>query len=463
MAHRPDAEIIATTHNTARFFTENRQISWVALLIVIAWGIYGYDKMPKRKDPDIPVKEAQVICAWPGVSADRVEQLVTRKIEQKLAEVSEVRAPSAEEYSIKSLTLDGLSVVNVQVDYNVKDTKPVFNEMDLKLRSITDLPKGAGPIQFFSGFGDTAALMLTVASPKETEVAISLRAREIAAAIKTARGGGDASKRATIVVAFPLGLDSPNIGESLRETLGPCLAESGSLGDIRPIAGRGFVGLDGIANSDDQLQRAFMACVEKKYGSASFDPDIWQPFVVRNPDDAQARLDSVAGDKYSYRELDDFTDLIQRGLTGVPQVSKILISGDLPQWINLEYSQSKLAAYGITPSQYFTGAVGAKYCFARRLAGNQRPQPYRTAVRRVQKRKGYRRHDHRQVRHRHAVCTFAISSPSRAATRTPRAISTPIPCATPPAAGKRIARSRSPYKCVRANRSTYSAKMSITS
>ena len=352
MAHRPDAEIIATTHNTARFFTENRQISWVALLIVIAWGIYGYGKMPKRKDPDIPVKEAQVICAWPGVSADRVEQLVTRKIEEKLAEVSEVRAPSAEEYSIKSLTLDGLSVVNVQVDYNVNDLKPIFNEMDLKLRSITDLPKGAGPIQFFSGFGDTAALMLTVASPKETEVAVSLRAREIAAAIKAARANAvDASKRATVVVAFPLSLDTHNIGESVSGILGPCLVKGGALSDIRSIAGKGFVGLDGIANSDDELQRAFMGCVEEKYGSASFDPDIWQPVVIRNPDDAQARLDSVAGDKYSFRELDDFTDLIKRGLTGVPQVSKILISGDLPEWINLEYSQSKLAAYGVTPSK----------------------------------------------------------------------------------------------------------------
>src|SRR5271156_365600 len=259
MAHRPDAEIIATTHNTARFFTENRQISWVALLLVIAWGIYGYQKMPKRKDPDIPVKEAQVVCAWPGVSADRVEKLVTRKIEEKLTEVSEGRPPSAEEYSIKSLTLDGLSVVNVQVDYSVNNTKPIFNEMDLKLRSITDLPKGAGPIQFFSGFGDTAALMLTVASPKENEVAISLRAREIAAAIKAARAtSGDASKRATIVVAFPLSLDSPNIGESVRETLGPCLSRGGALGDIRAIAGKGFVGLDGIADSDDGLHRAFM-------------------------------------------------------------------------------------------------------------------------------------------------------------------------------------------------------------
>jgi multidrug efflux pump subunit AcrB len=351
MAHRPDAEIIATTHNTARFFTENRQIGWVMLLLVIAWGIYGYDKMPKRKDPDIPVKEAQVVCAWPGVSADRVEQLVTRKIEEKLTEVSEVRAPSAEEYSVKSLTLDGLSVVNVQIDYSVNNTKPVFNEMDLKLRSITDLPKGAGPIQFFSGFGDTAALMLTVASPKESEVAISLRAREIAAAIKAARGtSDDASKRATIVVPFPLGLDAPNIGESVRETLGPCLAKRGALGEIRAIAGKGFVGLDGVADSDDGLQRAFMGCVQEKYGTASFDPDIWQPVVIRNPAHAEARLDTVAGDKYSFRELDDFTDLIRRGLTGVSQVSKILVSGDLPEWINLEYSQFKLAAYGITAS-----------------------------------------------------------------------------------------------------------------
>src|SRR5258708_3050286 len=284
MAHRPDNEIIATTHNTARFFTENRQISWVALLIVIAWGIYGYDKMPKRKDPDIPVKEAQVICAWPGVSADRVEQLVTRKIEEKLAEVSEVRAPSAEEYSIKSLTLDGLSVVNVQVDYNVKDLKPVFNEMDLKLRSITDLPKGAGPIQFLSGFGDTAALMLTVASPKETEVAISLRAKEIAAAIKATRGGGlDASKRATVVVAFPMSIDSPNIGESVSGILGPCLAKGGALGDIPPLAAKGFVALALIANSDDGLQRAFMGCVGEKYGSAAFDPRIWRPVLMRKP------------------------------------------------------------------------------------------------------------------------------------------------------------------------------------
>ncbi len=42
-------------------------------------------------------------------------------------------------------------------------------------------------------------------------------------------------------------------------------------------------------------------------------------------------LASVAGDKYSYREMDDFTDLIEKALKGVPQASKISRAGVLPE------------------------------------------------------------------------------------------------------------------------------------
>ena len=73
MARRTDNEIIATTHNLARFFVENQAISWVLLIGVIAWGIFGYTRMPKRKDPDIPVREAVAICPWPGVRAEKIE------------------------------------------------------------------------------------------------------------------------------------------------------------------------------------------------------------------------------------------------------------------------------------------------------------------------------------------------------------------------------------------------------
>jgi multidrug efflux pump subunit AcrB len=72
MAHKTDDEIIETTRNTPRFFTEHRQIAWVLLLATVLWGWYGYMRMPKRKDPDIPVRVAVALCPWPGVDAVQV-------------------------------------------------------------------------------------------------------------------------------------------------------------------------------------------------------------------------------------------------------------------------------------------------------------------------------------------------------------------------------------------------------
>ena len=45
---------VNNSRNLARFFTHNRQIAWVALVVTLAWGVFGYMNMPKRKDPDIP-------------------------------------------------------------------------------------------------------------------------------------------------------------------------------------------------------------------------------------------------------------------------------------------------------------------------------------------------------------------------------------------------------------------------
>ena len=81
MAHRSDADLIQTTHNTARFFVEHRAISWVLLIAVVGWGIFGYLNMPKRKDPDIPGAAGSRGMPMAGSERREVEQLVTRTIE----------------------------------------------------------------------------------------------------------------------------------------------------------------------------------------------------------------------------------------------------------------------------------------------------------------------------------------------------------------------------------------------
>ena len=78
MPHRPDADYIQNERNTARFFVENRQISWILLIATVALGIYGYAKMPKRKDPNIPVRVASVQTQWPGADAGRDSRYYTR-------------------------------------------------------------------------------------------------------------------------------------------------------------------------------------------------------------------------------------------------------------------------------------------------------------------------------------------------------------------------------------------------
>jgi len=166
MPHQTDSELILKTRNSARFSVEHRTISCVLMVTVLAWGLYAYRHMPKRKDPEIPVLAAMAVCRWPGANAQQVEQLVTRKIEARIAENSDLqRASPGGDYGIRSLSVDGLSVVQVLLEKSTTEPQKIFTEINVKLHGIHNLPNGAGPIEFISDFGETAALMLTFASP----------------------------------------------------------------------------------------------------------------------------------------------------------------------------------------------------------------------------------------------------------------------------------------------------------
>src|SRR5215510_1195292 len=173
-------EKLLKTRNTARFFTETRHVSWVVLIGTVLWGLYGYTQMPQRKDPDIPIRQALALCPWPGANAERIEEPVTRRIEEKIAENVKVD-------KIESNTRTGVTAVYVTLVEGVADTGKEFDDIKLKLDTLTNLPQGAGPINFIKDFGDTAALMLTVASPKVTETEVAIRARSVQRAIEEAR------------------------------------------------------------------------------------------------------------------------------------------------------------------------------------------------------------------------------------------------------------------------------------
>jgi multidrug efflux pump subunit AcrB len=363
MTHKSESEYIARTHNTARFFTEHRQVSLLLLVAVCIWGWYGFQHMPKRKDPSIPVRVAVASTSWPGATAQEVEQLVTRQVEQVMAQNAFVKSPSPSDFGIRSISFPALSLVYVQLDDKVNDPKKQFSDINLKLIALNSkLPQGAGPVQFNSDFGDTAALMLTVATPKASEVDVALRARSIRQAIeetRAAEGSKAPQPRVSIVYAFPLSVSPSLVSDAFRSVLGAG-TQNKYVTDPHFFEGPGFIGADVSSRlSDDELRALGDRLVMDKIHSSEIHPDSWPAAFIHNPADTESHLAAVAGDKYSYRELDDFTDLISRTLMGAPEVAKIDRKGVLPEQIYLDYSQERLASYGVTPSK-LSDILGAR-------------------------------------------------------------------------------------------------------
>src|SRR6185295_9475947 len=298
MSHgKSDQELIKNKHNTARFFVQTRQVAWVLLILTCLWGVYGYISMPQRKDPEVQVRTAVALVPWPGSSAEKVEQLVTKKVEEKMAGNSKVT-------KIESISRTGLAVIYVELDENLKDTRKEFDDIKLRLDGIHDLPSGAGPINFIKDFGDTAALMLTVASPKVDDADIALRAQAIKTAIEHERANvsGD---RFTLVLNTPVAIQ-PHLMRTPIEMFLAYAKEKNFASDLRVIHGDRFVGFDGASNKSEQEIFGFVqGFIAERLQSAEFHPDAWPPMVVRDPQEVDAKLKAVAGEKYSYRQLDE--------------------------------------------------------------------------------------------------------------------------------------------------------------
>src|SRR5216684_5901309 len=254
MAHRSDQDRIEKTHNVPRFFVEHPQVSWVLLVGVLVWGWFGYHSMPQRKDPDIPVRVALAACSWPGATAQQVEQFVTHPIEEAVAQNKTIHPGTAADYGIRSISIPGYAYVYVQLAEDVSDVKRQFSDINLKLDALNSrLPQGAGPIIFQSDFGDTAAVMLTIASPKADSLEINIRAQAIESAVQASRAEKKAREKkarkehgapVTIVYSFPQSLSSNKTITDAAQLFERQAEQAGILRGTRIIQGSGFIAVD---------------------------------------------------------------------------------------------------------------------------------------------------------------------------------------------------------------------------
>ncbi|WP_318486791.1 efflux RND transporter permease subunit [Photobacterium leiognathi] len=115
----------------------NTRLLALAVALLIVSGLSALSTLPRAEDPIINNRNASIITHYPGATAERVEALVTEKIENKLRELDEIN-------NITSVSRPGVSLVSLELKDNVTDSEPVWSDVRDKLSDVTpQLPKGA--------------------------------------------------------------------------------------------------------------------------------------------------------------------------------------------------------------------------------------------------------------------------------------------------------------------------------
>lgn len=111
------------------FSIKNRISVMVLVLLIAVMGIVSYLTIPKESFPSITVPNIFVVTVYPGVSPEDMESLVTRKLEDELGGISEVK-------TMTSTSSEGYSNINLEFDTNV-DIEDALQ----KVREKVDLAK----------------------------------------------------------------------------------------------------------------------------------------------------------------------------------------------------------------------------------------------------------------------------------------------------------------------------------
>ena len=103
----------------------NDRVTWLALAVVILSGYSAYRALPRAEDPGFTVRTALVRTYFPGASPERVELLVTDKLEKRIQEMPEVDFLSSESRT-------GVSYVFVNVRAQYTEMRPIWDRLRRK-------------------------------------------------------------------------------------------------------------------------------------------------------------------------------------------------------------------------------------------------------------------------------------------------------------------------------------------
>ena len=141
-----------------------RRIVILLSVVLIAFGIYALIKMDKNEFPSFTIREGVVAAVYPGATPEQMEQEVLKPLEDYVFSYKEVNKKTT-----YSQCTDGMVMIFVELDDNIQDATPFWNEFKLGMDAVKlKLPSGVLAVETISNFGDTSSLLITMQGDQKT-------------------------------------------------------------------------------------------------------------------------------------------------------------------------------------------------------------------------------------------------------------------------------------------------------
>lgn len=125
-------------------FYRQPRITILVISLIIVSGLSSYFVLPRMEDPLMTERVAMINTVYPGADAERVEALVTEKIEEEFQEIDEIK-------DLRSFSSAGISTITVELRDDVygDESDAVWSRIRDKLDdTIPRLPEGAMEPEF---------------------------------------------------------------------------------------------------------------------------------------------------------------------------------------------------------------------------------------------------------------------------------------------------------------------------
>ena len=121
--------------------------------------IYGgvsYFTLPSQEDPTIVSREAIVTTNFPGMSPQRIELLITKKLEEQIRKIPEIKM-------LTSISQTGSSIIHVKIEDKYFNLADIWQNLRNKVKDAEkELPKGSSIPNINYEFGDVAVITMAL-------------------------------------------------------------------------------------------------------------------------------------------------------------------------------------------------------------------------------------------------------------------------------------------------------------